>query len=63
MKQFFVMFRVTISYFDLAEYGLEDYYRYEADSFEDGGRYNSDKIVEQPRHTLVYKNVGKILFA
>ena len=39
---------VTISYFDLAEYGLEDYYRYEADSFEDGGRYNSDKIVEQP---------------
>ena len=39
---------VTISYFDLAEYGMEDYYRYEADSFEEGGRYNSDKIVERP---------------
>ncbi|MDE6150125.1 MAG: hypothetical protein K2F81_08560, partial [Ruminococcus sp.] len=39
---------VTVDYFDLADYGLQDYYRYEADSFENGGKYINEKIVEQP---------------
>lgn len=30
---------VKLSYVDLAKYGLERFYRYEADSFEDGGNY------------------------
>lgn len=39
---------VEISYFDLADYGLEAYYRYEADSFENGGAYINETVVEQP---------------
>ena len=39
---------VTVSYFDLADYGLQDYYRYEADSFENGGGYIGDKVIRQP---------------
>ena len=39
---------VKILYFDLAEYGLEAYYRYEADSFENGGAYINETVVEQP---------------
>ncbi len=39
---------VEISYFDLADYGLEKYYRYEADSFENGGAYINETVVEQP---------------
>lgn len=38
----------TVEYFDLADYGLEQFYRYEADSFENGGAYISDTVVEQP---------------
>lgn len=45
---------VTIEYFDLAEYGLEQYYRYEADSYENGGGYISDAIVEQPTVLHLY---------
>lgn len=46
---------VTVDYFDLADYGLEEYYRYESDSFENGGQYISDSIVEQPTvlHLLI----------
>ena len=29
---------ITVDYFDLADYGLQNYYRYEADSFENGGK-------------------------
>lgn len=39
---------VTISYYDLAEYGMEDFYRYEADSFENGGEYIGTEVIEQP---------------
>ncbi|MBQ7960621.1 MAG: S-layer homology domain-containing protein [Clostridia bacterium] len=39
---------IEISYFDLADYGLEEYYRYEADSFENGGAYINDTVVEKP---------------
>ncbi len=39
---------VEISYYDLAQYGLEEYYRYEADSFEEGGGYNGSTVVEKP---------------
>lgn len=39
---------VTIEYFDLADYGLEEFYRYESDSFENGGGYISDTVIEQP---------------
>lgn len=46
---------ITVEYFDLADYGLQDYYRYEADSFENGGHYINNKIVEQPTvlHLLI----------
>lgn len=45
-----VMARVPIDvpYVDLAEYGLESYYRYEAKPFEEGGQYKNDVLVEQP---------------
>lgn len=39
---------VTISYFDLAKYGMEDFYRYETDSFENGGGYIGDEVVRTP---------------
>ena len=39
---------IEISYFDLADYGLEKYYRYDADSFENGGAYINETVVEQP---------------
>lgn len=45
---------VTISYFDLAEYGLEDFYRYEADSFENGGEYIGTEVLEQPTLLHLY---------
>lgn len=46
---------VTIEYFDLAEYGLEAYYRYEADAFENGGEYIGTEVIEQPTvlHLLI----------
>lgn len=39
---------VDISYFDLADYGLEAYYRYESDTFENGGGYINTTVVETP---------------
>ena len=37
-----------LEYFDLADYGLEDYYRYESKSYEDGGDYiEGSDVVEQ----------------
>lgn len=46
---------VTIDYFDLADYGLADYYRYDADSYENGGAYIDHNVVEQPTllHLLI----------
>ena len=51
-----IMARVPIDvpYVDLAEYGLEKYYRYEAKPFEDGGQYINDVIVEQPTLLMCY---------
>ena len=56
-----VMCRVPIklSYVDLADYGLERYYRYRSKSFEEGGEYlpeaikNKD-IVKQPTVLMLY---------
>lgn len=43
---------ITLSYFDLADYGLEKYYRYETES--DGGEYINNTIVEQPTVLHMY---------
>lgn len=43
---------ITLSYFDLADYGLEKYYRYETDS--DGGEYINTTVVEQPTLLHLY---------
>ena len=45
----------TIEYFDLADYGLENFYRYESETFENGGGYINDTVVEQPTllHLLI----------
>lgn len=45
---------VEISYYDLADYGLEDYYRYEANPFEQGGGYNGDTVIETPTVLHLY---------
>lgn len=45
---------VTITYFDLAEYDMEDYYRYETDSFENGGGYIGDQVVQTPTVLHLY---------
>lgn len=51
---------VKISYMDLADYGLEKFYRYEANSFEDGGEYKNKVIVKQPTLLMLYlKALGK----
>lgn len=49
---------VKISYFDLADYGLEKYYRFEADTFENGGGYINENVIEQP--TLMHLFVKAI---
>ncbi len=46
--------RVDMTYFDLKEYGLEDYYRYETDSFENGGEYVGDEVIESPTLLHLY---------
>ena len=43
---------VKISYFDLADYGLEKYYRYETGSF--GGQYINENLVKQPTILHLY---------
>ena len=39
---------LEVNYFDLEDYNLGDYYRYEAESFEDGGAYKNDVLIKQP---------------
>ena len=39
---------ITVEYFDLKDYGLQEYYRYEADSYENGGKYIGNKVIERP---------------
>lgn len=39
---------ITVDYFPLSDYGLEKYDRCEADTFENGGEYISDTVVERP---------------
>lgn len=46
--------KVTVPYFDLQEYGLQDFYRYPAASFEDGGDYIGDQVVESPTVLHLY---------
>lgn len=43
---------ITLSYFDLADYGLEKYYRYE--TAENGGEYINDTILTQPTVLHLY---------
>ena len=45
---------VEVEYFDLAEYGLEDYYRYEAADAEDGGEYIGTEVVKEPTLLHLY---------
>lgn len=48
--------KVTVPYFDLGSYGLSDFYRYEAASFEEGGGYIGDEVIQQPTvlHLYIY---------
>lgn len=48
--------KVEVPYFDLERYDLTQYYRYESDSFEEGGKYNSSTVLEQPTvlHLYIY---------
>lgn len=39
---------VTVDYFPLSDYGLEKYDRCEADTYENGGEYISDTVIEKP---------------
>ena len=43
---------ITVPYFDLAEYGLEDYYRYHTENGE--GKYIDNNIVERPTGLHLY---------
>jgi plastocyanin len=45
---------VLVDYFDLADYGLEDFYRYEADSFENGGAYIDYEVLQRPTLLHLY---------
>ena len=46
--------KVTVPYFDLAEYDLQDFYRYPAASFEEGGAYIGDEVVQSPTVLHLY---------
>ncbi len=46
--------KVTVPYFDLADYGLQDFYRYPSASFEEGGDYIGDEVVESPTMLHLY---------
>lgn len=49
--------KMTVPYFDLALYGLEKFYRLEAESFANGGAYKEDgKLIEIPTvlHAFIY---------
>ena len=45
---------VTVDYFDLGDYGLEDFYRYESDAPEAGGAYVGDEVIKQPTILHLY---------
>lgn len=46
---------VTVDYFDLKDYGLEAFYRYEAEPAEEGGEYiNKDSVLKQPTLLHLY---------
>ena len=45
---------MDMTYFDLADYGLEKFYRYESDTFENGGGYINEKLVEEPTLLHLY---------
>jgi hypothetical protein len=46
---------VKIGYTDLAKYGLEQYYRYEAEPFEKGGKYKEPRVlVKRPTLLMLY---------
>ena len=45
---------VTVEYYDLAEYGLDRFYRYEAYSFDEGGEYKPGSSAI----TYAYQRVG-----
>ena len=46
---------VRLSYVDLKKYGLEYYYRYEADSYEDGGNYKRPFVLlKKPTVLMLY---------
>ena len=53
--------KVTVPYFDLQEYGLQDFYRYPAASFEEGGDYIGDQVVESPTVLHLYLYMLPIL--
>lgn len=46
---------VSIPWFDLGSYDLEEFNRYDADPFEMGGGYNSNRVVQTPTvlHSLI----------
>ena len=46
--------KVDMSYFDLKDYGLEKFYRYESNSFEQGGGYIGDEVIEAPTLLHLY---------
>lgn len=48
--------KVKVPYFDLGAYGLQDYYRYESEPFEQGGKYTGDTVLKQPTvlHLYIY---------
>ena len=48
--------KVEVPYFDLGAYGLQEYYRYESEPFEQGGRYVGGDVVEAPTalHLYIY---------
>lgn len=46
--------RVEVPYFDLDLYNLSEFYRYESESFENGGGYISGNVVEQPTVLHLY---------
>lgn len=54
---------VRISYFDLADYGLSEYYRYEAAPFKDGGDYISNRIIKEPTLLHLYIKVLEQYYA
>ena len=53
---------VDVPYVDLAVYGLEDFYRYEAAPFEQGGAYNSTVVVERPTLLMCYLKALSIYY-